>query len=516
MLITVFLKGKPSMSASRHYCAPVNSCCLLALLLLAGTVSGQAITAIAVPVPAFNGPLPVTETSWPLMAVSHTQTPVDLSQAGYTEEEFLVSGSASVYDWAPDGALSVLAADAPYTTRILVRRPVDTAAFSGNVIVETVNNARNYDWAFIWALSYRHFMDNGDIYVAVTHKPEGLAALRTFDPQRYSTVSFANPQPEQVCGPQQTSAAEEEGLRWDMISQVGALLRSPTGPLAGFDIKRLIASTHTRELTTYANAVHRISRLDNGNPVYDGFLIKSEYDDTDRINRCAPAPAEGDPRRTVHNAGVPVIRVTAQGDVLNTHVVRREDSDQPGDRYRLWEVAGAPHMDKLYYDHMPVIEDQTRAGQVPYLAVWPMAYACTPSITLLDFPVMRVAVNAAFAALIAWISEGTPPPRAERIALSNPGTNQVAYVNDEYGNALGGVRSVWVDVPTATWVVNNPGPGVCNNLGSTHPFSWAKLEALYVNSDNYLDRARARLDSLVTQGWLTPADRIAIEAELSR
>jgi hypothetical protein len=245
-------------------------------------------------------------------------------------------------------------------------------------------------------------------------------------------------------------------------------------------------------------------------------VIKSEYDDTDRISRCSPAPGEGDPRREVHDAGVPVIRVTAQGDVLNTHVVRREDSDQPGDQYRLWEVAGAPHMDKIYYDHMPVSADQAKAGQLPYLAVWPMAYACTPSITLLDFPVMRVMVDAAFAALNAWISEGRPAPHAERIALSNAGTDNVAYINDEHGNALGGVRSVWLDVPTATWTANSPGPAVCNNLGTTQPFSWAKLESLYGSNESYLARARARLDSLVAQGWLTGADRDSIEAELSR
>ena len=486
--------------------------CLCLLCIQPAVTSAQAITQIAVPVPSFIGPVTITESSWPQMAVSRTQTPVDLAQAGYVEEEFLVSGQANVYDWSTDGEVSIVSANAPYTTRILVRRPADAANSSGNVVVETVNNARNYDWAFIWALSWQHFIDNGDIYVAVTHTPEGLEALRTFNPQRYQSLSFANPQPRQLCAQDQVPATEEEeGLRWDMISQVGALLRSASGPLSAFNVQAVIASTHTRELTTYANTVHRISALPNGEKVYDGFVIKSEYAAADRIRRCAAAPGNGDTRRTVHNAGVPVIRVTAQGDVLSTYAVRREDSDTPGDQYRLWEVAGAPHMDKIYYDHMPIPEDQAKTGQAPFLANWPMAYACTPALNLLDFPVMRYAVNAAFAAMKVWVHDGVTPPRAERIALNSSNS---AFINDEFGNAMGGMRSVYLDVPTATWITNSPGPAVCNNLGQQRPFAWSQLEALYGNSDNYRKQVLESLENLVSQGWLTTEDSTRIAGEL--
>jgi len=58
------------------------------------------------------------------------------------EEEFILSGNANVYDWATDGSLSVKMEKAPYTTRILVRRPARASRFSGNVVVEPFMSAR--------------------------------------------------------------------------------------------------------------------------------------------------------------------------------------------------------------------------------------------------------------------------------------------------------------------------------------------------------------------------------------
>ena len=471
---------------------------------------------IAVPLPAFTGPVPVTAASYPQLGIDHIQTVVDLAAAGYVEEEFLVSGTANTYDWNPDGSVVVRTTGTPYTTRILVRRPAQRSRFSGKVIVETVNNARQYDWAFIWALSYSYLLDQGAAYVALTHTPEAIAALQQFDASRYATLAFPNPLPAESCGPETGLSASEEGLRWDMISQVGALLKHGSGPLAGFAVSRVYATTHTRELTTYANSVHPLSKLPSGAPVYDGFLIKSEYAAADRIRRCAPPPGEGDPRRIVRNAGVPVIRVTAQGDVPQTLSVRREDSDDPVDAYRLWEVAGAPHMDKIYYDHMPVVADQEKSGQQGFLSNWPMAYACTPAIDLLDFPVMRHATNAAFAALDRWVATGNAPPRATRIDVVGNEPGNIAFHNDEYGNVIGGVRSVYLEVPTATYSANSPGPAVCNNLGRQTPFSWSNLEALYGNAESYFARFQEAVDRLRAQGWLTAWDSREIATEAAR
>src|SRR5688572_21858076 len=123
----------------------------LALLLVVFIGNGPAAaqgTPAATPIPTVKGPIPVTAESYPLMASAKLQTLVDLPKLGYVEEEFFVSGRANVYDWAADGRLSVKTPNAPYTTRILLRRPAAPARFSGNVIIEIANSARRFDFNF--------------------------------------------------------------------------------------------------------------------------------------------------------------------------------------------------------------------------------------------------------------------------------------------------------------------------------------------------------------------------------
>ena len=472
----------------------------------------------AVPIPKVTGPIPVTADSYPLMAAGNLQDAVDLTRLGYVEEEFFVSGTANVYDWAPDGSLTVKTPNAPYTTRILVRRPADPARFSGKAIVEMGNNARRYDWGFTWSLSHEHFIENGDAWVLLTYVPAAIDALKQFNAARYAPLSFANPTPGVACAPDRPAASAEEGLRWDMISQLGALLKSGAtsapGPLGGLQVQRLYATSHGGELPTYITAVHPHARLAGGRPVYDGFVVH-RYAGLGRINQCAAASAATDPRQITKNVGVPVIRIVAQTDVLGTFQRRRADSDEPADRYRLYEVAGAPHADAYFYRHIPTPKDQAAAGTAAFVAQWPFAEVCTPPIPLMDFPVMRYVVNAAFANLDRWVKDGTPAPRAERVAVKNGGTPQAAIATDEFGNAIGGVRSPYLDVPTATYYASTPGPGTCGNLGHKEAFTWERLETLYGASAKYASRFTQAVDALVRARWLTESDGRKIKAEAS-
>jgi hypothetical protein len=72
------------------------------------------------------------------MAADRNLQPTDLKKYGYVEEEFIATGTANVYDWAADGALTVKTPGVPYGTRILARRPADSGRFSGDVIVESL------------------------------------------------------------------------------------------------------------------------------------------------------------------------------------------------------------------------------------------------------------------------------------------------------------------------------------------------------------------------------------------
>ena len=205
---------------------------LVLLLILGGAQAAAPQSApTAITVPAVTGPIPVTPTSVPLMASSALQYVVDLSALGYVEEEFFVSGGANVYDWAANGALSVRTPAAPYTTRILLRRPADPGRFSGNVIVEIANGARRFDFNFAWGVSHAHFIENGDAFVVLTLQQANLEGLKAFDPVRYAPLSMANPTPDETCvsgrgGGPPTTSTFEEGLRYDILSQVAALLRA--------------------------------------------------------------------------------------------------------------------------------------------------------------------------------------------------------------------------------------------------------------------------------------------------
>jgi hypothetical protein len=485
---------------------------------LAGAGAAAAQGTAATPLPMVTGPIAVTAESYPLMASHKLQVVVDLPKAGYVEEEFFISGRANVYDWAPDGSVMVKTPGAPYTTRIMLRRPANPARFSGNVVVEIGNVGRGYDFSFSWGVSHEHFMENGDAWVGITYSPENLQALKAFDPARYAPLSMANPTADDRCAPGAggvaAAAPHEEGLRWDIISQVAALLKAarPGGPLAGFAVQRVYGTSHGGELTTYIAVFHGRATLGNGRPVYDGY-IQHRHPALTRLRRCGSAPAAGDPRQILRNVSVPVIRVVAQTDVLATYARRREDSDTPGDRYRLYEIAGAPHADASFYPYMPTVADQKKTGFDAFLHSWPFPDQCDRETTLLRVPIMTYALDAAYANLTRWVRDGMPPPRAERIAVEHGGTPQARVVVDPHGNAVGGVRTPYLDVPTATYYTSTRGPGLCGNLAHKTDFDWARLNGMYGSPEAYSAKLAASIDGLVRDRWLTESDGRKIKAK---
>lgn len=144
---------------------------------------------------------------------------------------------------------------------------------------------------------------------------------------------------------------------------------------------------------------------------------------------------------------------------------------------------------------------------------WPLPYRCDPDVPLMESTIMRDAVNAAFANLDRWVRTGTPAPRAERIAVADGGTPQARFVTDRLGNATGGVRSPFLDVPTATYTTARSGPMTCRSLGFKTPFDWARLETIYRTSREYAGRFAASVDALVRSRWLTESDGRRLKAE---
>ena len=145
-------------------------------------LSAPAAAGAAVPIPTVTGPLPSSEASHPFGGAAYQLVPEDLSKSGYVEEEYYVSGLANVYTRPAPGRRWCARPNAPYTTRILVRRPADPAKSSGNAVVEMLNPSNNIDLNIGWAIMQKQFMRKGDTWIGITIRPVAVDALKQFDP----------------------------------------------------------------------------------------------------------------------------------------------------------------------------------------------------------------------------------------------------------------------------------------------------------------------------------------------
>jgi hypothetical protein len=496
---------------------------VVAVPMLLGAAVANAQTAI----PTSTGPIAVTSTSYPFLAAHRLTEPMDMAALGYVEEEFFVSGTANVYDWAASGELNVLSAGAPYTNRILVRRPADPARFSGTVIVEMMHAPRGLDFPLMWSWMHEHVTERGHAWVGLTMSPDAVKALKRFNQTRYAPLSWANPNPAETCaaagrgGGAPVTSDSEDGLLWDITSQLAALLKSGSAsrPLAGLKVEYVYLTTQDAAHLTYINAIQRHATVAGGKPAYDGHLTKSGRR-AGRIRRCAAAPGNGDPRHAIRNAGVPVINVLLENNVIGALAERRADSDEPGDRFRLYEVAGTAHSGAPAYrwatatmpDHEAaggeVVARKFSAAIAPFSLERPLRdpKRCQPSETISEQPSVSYTFHSALANLDAWVRKDTPAPRAARIEVVGEGS-QARIARDRFGNALGGLRTPYVEVPTATYYSEHgTGPGCGGNFGYAEPFDWARLDELYGSHKNYVGRMTAAVDRAVKERWLTESD----------
>jgi hypothetical protein len=469
----------------------------------------------ATPLPRVIGPIAVTATSYPFGAADHTLIPQDLKSLGYLEEEFLISGTANVYDWE-DGPGSVRVPNAPYTTRVLVRRPISRSKFSGNVAVEMLNPSNRFDLNIGWALSYKEFVRNGDAWVGITAKPISVSALKNFNPTRYQELSWANPVPlddprncAQVA--MDSERTTENGLVWDIYTQTGAWLRSrdKSNPLlyglgqnGEHPVTHLFAWGFSQIggfLVTYANAIHPLDVKANGKPIFDGYLIGTPVLGTP-INQCSPPIAANDPKRLVHKTGVPVIRVMTQSDYLLAIAARQPDSDTQSERFRNYELAGAAHATPEELQFSAASTDIIEAGRT----VPPMNCNEGPRSR---FP-SSVGFNAAWHNLVEWVRKDIPAPHAEPIRVDDG-----KPIPDEFGNVTGGVRSPFVDVPTSTWSGSSTGESFCFIAGHEKPFDAPRLKQLYRDHKVYERKVTDDVEKLVTERWITRADGDELIAE---
>jgi Alpha/beta hydrolase domain len=405
---------------------------------------------------------------------------------GYLEEEYLVAGVAGTYSGSAAGPATRADGVTDYLTRILVRRPDDGRRFSGRVVVEPLNTSEGRDNDVLWAKVGSLLEANGDAWVGVSNRAVSQGVLVKYDPVRYADIDVPS-----------------NDVAWDLLAQVGELVRDPAGALfAGVAVRHAYLAGYSQsgsDVATFAMAIHSHARLPDASPVFDGYFPAAHSGSfTPLTSGTSLLPAFESVAMSA--VDVPVVDLETQTDVqgFTTRLrsgrdytapggtqVRRDDSDHAQDRYRLYEIPGAPHAAK-------------RSG-------------CEGGGS--SFPT-ELFLRAALARLFAWTERGITPPSAPRIELATQGVVSVARL-DGYGNAVGGVRSPFVDVPLAQYEAHS-GPGaMCRLVGRETGIPLEVLLNRYGRLEAYLEQFSANLDATVDAGFLLPQDRSALLADVT-
>ena len=413
--------------------------------------------------------------------------------AGYVEEEYFVSGIAHSFvpdgDLDPDGRWTLTTgSEAPYTTRILVKRPADPEAASGVVLVEWNNVSAGFDSTPDWGYTATEITRAGHVHIAVSAQEAGVdgddgrglaggfgAPLTTADPERYGDLSHPG-----------------DAYSYDLFSQVGALVGAGDidgiDPLDGLPREHVIAigeSQSAFRLTSLVNGIHPLE------PVFDGFLVHS------RGGGAAPFGPGGQLSdslsggiRIRDDLETPVLVFSTETDltVLGYASARQPDTEW----IRSWEVAGTAHADAFLVGGDPVAAAEVLGCETP----------------VNDGP-QHLALKAALSHLVRWVVDGDPPPAGEPIETDGAGDIR----RDDDGIAVGGIRLPAVEVPTAILSGDPVGTGICGLFGSTVPFTPADLTARYGSQQAYAALVEEALTAAVSEGYLLEADRDTARAE---
>jgi hypothetical protein len=435
----------------------------------------------------------------------------------YVEEEYLVSGAATVYTYAEDPVREEkipLVDDVPYTTRMIVRRPQSHGVFNGTVVIEWWNSTAGFDTSPAWDASAEYFGRTGTAYVGVTNSTTSFGFLvggcRLF--------GILPP----MCGTRY-SALEmpENGQAFEMLSQIANLLKSDAAnnPFPeNFEVERIYHVGQSQQggsMVTYATAFHF--------PVNDGYFIQAAgsarpinfgpacggagsppYPD------CTPR-LEGDERRVRTDLPVPVYRAQTGTDMSGVLAGDSRQSDT--DTFRYYEMAGTAHS---------VIHKDV---EVPGLGIFLEDFCQFEMNTLGDGPVFgSYLYNAMWRNMEQQVISGKEPPHGELIEVV---AGEVA--RDEFGNGLGGIRLPQLDVPIATYGPNNSAePSLppflipianlaCRLSGTVTPLDAETLDELYPNHGSYVSQIAQRSNELAEAGFLLPKDasKLKVDAALS-
>jgi hypothetical protein len=409
--------------------------------------------------PKLSGPIDGPGTMYP--GLRDLPAGAGLTDFNYATKEYFVSGTAN---------------GKPYTTRIVVREPKDLKKFSGIVVSEIMHSSGN-SWMFF--NTHLYVMNQGHIHVEIaSQKAPTENSIIKANPERYKSLSIPD-------------AAQVN----DITAQIGMLIKNATkdGLFPGLKVRHSVlmgTSQSSGALVQYLRA-HTAQRMPDGSAIFDGFFPTSVVGNN-------PIP----------QIDVPLIQMNTQTEVNSTapmgNKYRRPDTDEKGNQYRLYEMAGMPHNDSR--------ENPT--------------YTPNPC----DKPITRFPVGAMMAMgldhLIQWVDKGKVPPRADRVAVEN---GVIAF--DQFGNAKGGVRNTYVDVAVAQYGVPNAATGsranvtingqqaasfYCGIAGFEIPLKPMDLATRFKNSNAYQQQVKQRLKELTKAGWFLPIYSKQVEGDAAQ
>ena len=250
---------------------------------------------------------------------------------------------------AADGRWPVQATGArDFATRLLVRRPADTARFDGTVVLEWLNVSGGIDLDPVWAQSYTEIIRAGNVWIGVSAQRVGVNApplmpgfsepLELWDPERYGSL-----------------AVPDDDLSYGIFTAAARVVRGGD-VTAGVPVATIVAggaSQSANRLVTYVNAVHPVEGA------VDAFLIHG------RVGTSSPLLAAGvvmpDPLALRTDLRAPVLVLESEFDVLRSWQARQPDAEH----FRLWEVAGSTHQDEYVERTLPRSSPATSGSACP-------------------------------------------------------------------------------------------------------------------------------------------------------
>lgn len=413
----------------------------------------SAPTAVALPTMSaeITGPGPIFDSAPSL------QTGKGLAEMGYEAKEYFISGTAN---------------GQPYKTRIVVRKPRDNSRFSGLVLAESMHGS-----------GAGHMFEYTSTYTMASG--HGALEILTTAPMQFVTQNAERYRDLQIAG----------GQANEIIAQAGALAKS--GALFGAPVRKMVMAGTSMSAGTLINYLpaHMVYRTPQMQRIMDGFMPTSNG-------------------ATIQDIDVPIVHIPTMHEVTG-NITRRQDSDEAGKQYRVYEFAGMSHIDTRFN-----VRVQPNPCMQPQSAFPLQAY-------------MAVGLNHLF----NWVDKGIVPPRAERVWLDlNEEGDGSMMVLDELGNPRGGIRNPYVDFATvkfvprntaATPLIANPsayiaarGDAAANQMCSLGSYALAvpqaKLKELYKNKANYVSMVTKRVTEFEKAGWSLPVYRELILADAAK